>query len=249
MKHVVLTGAIKDGYGEAILRKLITKGYTVHGTYEDDLTEKAANIQRELSNIELYNVDHSNRSSLRTFVDSVKKHKLHALINAQMFFQMENLNDFDHETWDKSLSVNLTAPNFLFHELKQSLISSSSVVVITSTEGFIGSFGASAYACSKAAIHNLVQSHANISGKLGIRVNAVAAGWIGGVMDDDEVFNKSRDITPLGRLGRPEEIAEIVYFLIAEKSSFINGTVITADGGYRGVDTISKLEFELEIKS
>jgi NAD(P)-dependent dehydrogenase (short-subunit alcohol dehydrogenase family) len=65
-------------------------------------------------------------------------------------------------------------------------------------------------------------------------------------MDTDEVFNMSRKITPLGRLGTQEEIADITEFLLSEKSSLINGTVITADGGYSGVDMISKYEFEQE---
>jgi NAD(P)-dependent dehydrogenase (short-subunit alcohol dehydrogenase family) len=119
------------------------------------------------------------------------------------------------------------------------------MTVVTSTEGFIGSFGAHAYAATKAAIHNLVQSLANIAGN-GVRVNAVAAGWIGGVMNTDEVFNLSRAMTPLGRLGTPDEIAAVVAFLASREASFVNGSVVTADGGYSGVDTISKFEFQTE---
>lgn len=249
MKKIVLTGAAKDGYGESILRKLVENGFFVYGTYEKKLADKAKSLQKELKNVKLYSVDHSNRKSLTRFIDRIKDDKIEGLITAQMFFNMENLEKFDHDIWDKSLAVNLTAPNYLFHELKPNLNNPSSVVIVTSTEGFAGSFGASAYACTKAAIHNLVKTHANTSGKSGIRVNAVAAGWIGGVMDTDEVFNLSRNITPLGRLGRPEEIAETVYFLISENSSFINGSVITADGGYSGVDTISKFEYEEELKN
>ncbi len=249
MKRIVLTGAAKDGYGEAILRKLVDNGYFVYGTYEKELADKAENLQKELKNVKLYSVDHSKRSSLARFIEKIGDDKIEGLVTAQMFFNMENLDNFDHDTWDKSLAVNLTAPNYLFHELKSNFSNPSSVVIVTSTEGFAGSFGASAYACTKAAIHNLVKTHANISGKQGIRVNAVAAGWIGGVMDTDEVFNLSRNITPIGRLGRPEEIAETVYFLISNNSSFINGSVITADGGYSGVDTISKFEYEEELKN
>ena len=69
---------------------------------------------------------------------------------------------------------------------------------------------------------------------------------VGGVMDTDEVFNMSRAITPLGRLGSPEEIASVVAFLVSDDASFVNGTVVTADGGYSGVDTIAKYEFDSE---
>ena len=88
------------------------------------------------------------------------------------------------------------------------MVPGSSIVIITSTEAYRGSYGASAYAATKAAIHNLVRTLANNLGQRGIRINALPAGWIGGEMDTDEVFNKSRSLTPLGRLGTDEEIAK-----------------------------------------
>jgi NAD(P)-dependent dehydrogenase (short-subunit alcohol dehydrogenase family) len=157
---------------------------------------------------------------------------------------MENPNDFDHAIWDKSLSINLTAPNYLVHELKGQMNVGSSIVIITSTEGFRGSYGASAYAATKAAIHNLVKTLANNLGKRGIRINALPAGWIGGEMDTDEIFNKSRSMTPLGRLGTDDEIANVAYFLFSKESSFVNGTTLVADGGYLCSDPLSKFEFE-----
>ena len=63
-------------------------------------------------------------------------------------------------------------------------------------------------------------------------------------MDTDEVFNMSRKITPLERLGDPNEVANVVSFLLSQDSSFVNGTVIVADGGYSGVDAIAKYEFD-----
>jgi NAD(P)-dependent dehydrogenase (short-subunit alcohol dehydrogenase family) len=123
------------------------------------------------------------------------------MVYAQFYFEMENPNAFDHNVWDKSIAINLTAPNYLIHELKDKMVNGSSIVIITSTEGFRGSYGASAYAATKAAIHNLVKTLANNLGKRGIRINALPAGWIGGEMDTDEIFNKSRSMTPLGRLG------------------------------------------------
>ena len=244
MKKIVLTGALKAGYGEAILRKLIENNYFVYGTFEKELSNKSLDILNELNNIELFEVDHSDRVSVQNFVNQIKGNKIDGLINAQMFFEIENIENFDYNLWDKSLAVNLTTPNFLFHELKTSMNKGSSVIIVTSTEAFTGSFGGGTYACTKAAIHNLVKTHANISGENDIRVNAVAAGWVGGVMDTDEVFNLSRNITPLKRLCEPKEIADVVYFLVSPNSSFVNGSVITVDGGYTGVDTIAKFEFE-----
>lgn len=243
-KTVVLTGSALQGIGEAILRLLLSEGYHVIGTYEPDQKQRVAELSKELPDVLFHEVEHASRPSLAKFVQGIKNTKLDGLVNAQMFFHMEDPDNFDHNIWEKSLAINLTAPNFLFHELKSQFIKGGAIVTITSTEGFIGSFGASAYAATKAAIHNLIKTHANTVGSKGIRVNAIATGWIGGVMDTDEVFNMSRRITPLSRLGNPEEIAAVTSFLLSEKSSFINGTVIVADGGYSGVDTISKHEFE-----
>ena len=63
-------------------------------------------------------------------------------------------------------------------------------------------------------------------------------------MDTDEIFNKSRSMTPLGRLGTDEEIANVTCFLLSKESSFVNGTTIVADGGYLCSDPLSKYEFE-----
>jgi len=158
-------------------------------------------------------------------------------------------DSFDHAVWDKSLAINLTAPNYLIHELKGQMNTGGSIVIITSTEGFRGSYGASSYAATKAAVHNLVKILANNLGRREIRINALPAGWIGGEMDTDEIFNKSRNLTPLGRLGFDEEIANVAYFLLSQESGFVNGTTLVTDGGYLCSDPLSKYEFEETFKS
>ena len=246
-KRYLVTGAAKPGYGTAITKRLLAEGQNVIGSYEIEDQDNAEALLKEYAQtnrLQLMAINHGNRQELAKLVDAAKTLPLAGIVHGQFFFAMENPESFDYDQWDFSLAVNLTAPNYLTHELKNDLISDSSVIVITSTEGFIGSFGASSYAACKAAIHNLVKTLANNLGSRSIRVNAIAAGWIGGVMDTDEVFNMSRRITPLSRLGRAEEIASVAWFLLSSESSFVNGTVITADGGYTGVDTISKYEFE-----
>lgn len=243
--RVVVIGAAKTGYAESITRKLINEGYSVIGTYDEEYADNAKKMQAEFSAdvLTLKQVDLSSRNELSTFVKSVEG-EISGMIFAQFFFYMEDPNHFDHLMWDKSLAINLTAPNYLVHELKDQMVPGSSIVIITSTEAYRGSYGASAYAATKAAIHNLVRTLANNLGQRGIRINALPAGWIGGEMDTDEVFNKSRSLTPLGRLGTDEEIANVAYFLFSKESSFVNGTTIVADGGYLGSDPLSKYEFE-----
>ena len=243
--RVVVIGAAKTGYAESITRKLINEGYSVIGTYDEEYADNAKKMQAEFSAdvLTLKQVDLSSRNELSTFVKSVEG-EISGMIFAQFFFYMEDPDHFDHLMWDKSLAINLTAPNYLVHELKDQMVPGSSIVIITSTEAYRGSYGASAYAATKTAIHNLVRTLANNLGQRGIRINALPAGWIGGEMDTDEVFNKSRSLTPLGRLGTDEEIANVAYFLFSKESSLVNGTTIVADGGYLGSDPLSKYEFE-----
>ena len=243
--NAVVIGAAKPGYAEAITRKLIKNGFKVIGTYDTEFEENATKLSKEFSSekLTLKSLDLSSRNDLKSFVDDIVD-TIDAFVFAQFYFDMENPDDFNHEIWDKSIAINLTAPNYLIHELKNKMNAGSSIVILTSTEGFRGSYGASAYAATKAAIHNLVKTLANNLGKRGIRINALPAGWIGGEMDTDEIFNKSRSMTPLGRLGTDEEIANVTCFLLSKESSFVNGTTIVADGGYLCSDPLSKYEFE-----
>jgi NAD(P)-dependent dehydrogenase (short-subunit alcohol dehydrogenase family) len=242
----VVTGAASEGIGTAITRRLVADGHDVVGTYEPEDAANAEALRSELATVTLVETDHADREQLDRFVRGLaSRGRVQVLVNAQFHFAMENPDAFDFAIWDRSLAVNLTAPLFLFHRISPYLAADAAIVTVTSTEGFVGSYGAAAYAATKAAAHNLTMTLANIAGERGAtRVNAVAAGWIGGVMDTDEVFEMSRSITPLRRLGSPEEIAAVVAFLASSASSFVNGTVITADGGYRGVDTIAKHEYE-----
>jgi NAD(P)-dependent dehydrogenase (short-subunit alcohol dehydrogenase family) len=248
-KTALLTGAASEGIGVAVLKRLLADGYRVIGTYEREDASRAAALEGELEGLSLQEVDHADRDSLESFLEAASGNRVDLLVNAQFFFAMETSASFDFDQWDRSLAVNLSAPAFLYHGLRSAFAEQASVVSVTSTEAFAGSFGASAYAATKAAMHNLTMSLANLGGPDGVRVNAVAAGWIGGVMDTDEVFNMSRSITPLGRLGSPDEVAACVAFLASTEAAFVNGSVLVADGGYLGVDSISKFEFEAEQSS
>ncbi|MFI8771881.1 SDR family NAD(P)-dependent oxidoreductase [Gordonia sp. NPDC062954] len=240
MARIIVFGAAKPGIGQAVTTRLIAEQNSVVGVYNPADADETSEFREKNKIVEWISI---NTFDPQETVDKVTAiTDIDAAIHADMYFTMERATSFDIDSWQKSLAANLTTPKIIGHAAQTFWPSCSSVVFVTSSEANTGSFGAHAYAATKAAVHNLTKSLANVAAGR-TRYNSVAAGWIGGVMDTDEVFNRSREVTPMGRLGSPEEIAATVSWLLGSESSFVNGTTVFADGGYTGVDTISKFEY------
>lgn len=234
-----------EGIGLAISKKLISDGYKVVVAYPGE--EEAINkVKPELVNAEFINADFSTKDRILEFVDKVKAHRFDAIVNNAAYFSYEKFSDFDYSIWEETFTTNLTAPLILIHELKPNLRDGGAIVNISTTDAFVGAYASSAWAASKSALLNLTKSFANNLGSRGIRTNAVAVGWVSDVQDlgDAGIMGESSNITPLGRLGTLEEVAEVVSFLLSEKASFVNGATIIVDGGYSCVDIIGKKEAE-----
>ena len=245
-KSYVVNGAANPGFGETTARTIIDNGHKVFGLYEHDYEENANKLKAEFGtdSLELISIDNTDLDSLKAVMRSIPS-ELDGFVNAYFMFKIEDVNAFNYDLAEKLFRANYHAPMLMAIELKKKMKKGSSIVIVTSTEAERGSFGGITYAAAKAAVHNMIKSLACNWGKEDqIRVNAVAAGWIGGEMDTDGPFSVSIDITPLGRLGRPEEVANTVYFLLSDKASFINAQTIFVDGGYLSVDAIAKFEYE-----
>jgi NAD(P)-dependent dehydrogenase (short-subunit alcohol dehydrogenase family) len=145
-------------------------------------------------------------------------------------------------TWDAALATNLTAPMMLAQLVARRLIEGKRpgrIINIVSIYGLRASsiYRLSAYTASKAALTNLTRQLAVEWAGYGILVNAIAPGWIpteateGGMANQE---NRERMVrgTPLGRLGRPEEIRGAVIYLASAASSYVTGAVLSVDGGY-----------------
>lgn len=245
-KTYVVNGAAHAGFGETTARLLINRGYKVVGLYEAEDQNNAETLSKEFSNeiLELINIDSTNLENLKTIINSIQG-PIDGFVNACFMYDMDNLSDYDFNLAEKIFRLNYHAPVLMAVELKKKMKKGGAIVIVSSTESERGSFGGMSYAATKAAISNVIKSLACNYGKNDqIRVNAVAAGWIGGEMDTDGPFAISIDITPLGRLGRADEVAKTVCFLLSEEASFINAQTIMVDGGYLAVDDIAKYEYE-----
>lgn len=228
--------------GPAICERLLADGFDVSATYGSEDQDFVTNMP-VIDNLKLHCVDLFSRSSVTAFADKMKGRKINAIVNTATYFDFERFFDYNYEIWDKTIAANVTAPFILVHELKSALATGASIINLSTTDAFVGAFASTAFAASKLALLSITKSFANNLGPLGIRCNAIAAGWIGDVAQGaTETQKGSVEITPLKRLGRPSEIANTVSFLISEQASFINGATIVVDGGYTGVDLIGKRE-------
>jgi NAD(P)-dependent dehydrogenase (short-subunit alcohol dehydrogenase family) len=138
--------------------------------------------------------------------------------------------------WSQVLSVNLDSAFFLLREAAPAMrrAGGGAVVLVSSINGERGKLGQSNYAASKAGLNALARSAALELGRFGVRVNAVAPGWVETPMTADlDAGLRERAVaeTPLGRLGRPEDVAGAALFLCSDMSRHITGQVLRVDGG------------------
>jgi NAD(P)-dependent dehydrogenase (short-subunit alcohol dehydrogenase family) len=241
MKQVLVTG-ISKGIGQAIARKLVNDGYFVHGTYNTSKTE-AESLKSELKNLEIYQVDFSDRKQTLKFLENIKNLKFDGLVNNAGIIIFEKFDELKIENWDKVMDVNLHTPFILSHGLRNQFNTGGVIVNIASTDGLTGSFASLSYSASKAALINLTKSLGNVFGKKGIRAVSVSPGWVGSGMDSPAI-KEAMDNNPLGRNAGHKEIASVVSYLLSGGASFINGQNIIVDGGYTNVDPILKKESE-----
>lgn len=240
-KIAVVTGA-SAGIGRAIAIQLAKAGYEVHGVF--NASKAAAESLGKEFGIIFHQADLSGREQTLKLAEELSSLEIHALVNDAGVWAADNLEDMSYENWDRTLEVNLTAPLILSLALSGSIQKNGSIINIASTDGFMGAFDGLSYSASKAALINITKSLSIHFGPKGVRVNAVAPGWIDTAMVADVPAQTSQELTPLGRNGKPEEVAGVVEFLISGKASYISGETINVDGGLINVDYVLKKESE-----
>lgn len=156
-------------------------------------------------------------------------------------FHKQGSDDTSVAQWRQTLDLNLTSTFLLTRaaiaHMRRARESPASVVVVTSQIGLVGHARGAAYAASKAGLNGMVRSLALEWASEGIRVNAVGPGpvrtaMVAAVTADPAALAAMEQSIPMGRLGEPHEIAELISFLLSARAGFITGQVVCADGGF-----------------
>jgi NAD(P)-dependent dehydrogenase (short-subunit alcohol dehydrogenase family) len=236
---VVMTGAAQ-GIGRAIALRLSTSGIrlALWDVLEDGLAQTAEACRSNGSEARTDIVDMGDARAVeraaRALLDDLGTP--YAVINNAAIFPRAFVLDMDLEQWERVLRVNLTAPFLLTKLLAPAMVDAKRGVVINvaSTVGLRGDPRGAHYASSKAGLIALTKSYAQALGPSGIRVNCILPGIsdtaqpLAG-MTRDELLGKGRDI-PLGRIGRAEDMAGIVAFLLGPDALYISGQSIAING-------------------
>ncbi len=241
MKTVLITGGSR-GIGKAVAIKFAEKGNQIIINYvsEKTDTEKLKNelLEAGAKDVLLKKADVSNSEDVKNMVkESIEKfEKIDILVNNAGITKDNLLMRMSEEEFDKVIQINLKGTYLVTKEVTKYMMKkrSGSIVNLASVVGVAGNAGQCNYAASKAGIIGFTKSIAKELASRNIRANAVAPGFIETDMTNvlkEEIKENINSQIPLRRMGSAKEVAELVYFLGEDASSYITGQVINVDGG------------------
>ena len=242
-RTALVTGS-NQGIGRAYAVALAEAGADIIGvSSSNNFSETEKEVRARGRKFKSYASDFSNRESLYSFIDSVKSDftKIDILVNNAGTIMRKPVSEHPDEYWDKVIDVNLTAQFILTREIGKEMAARGygKIVFVASLLSFQGGIFVPGYAASKGGVKQLTMAFANEWASKGVTVNAIAPGYISTentkALREDPVRSRSiLERIPAGRWGEPEDLMGTVVFLCSDASSYMNGSVVTVDGGWMG---------------
>jgi NAD(P)-dependent dehydrogenase (short-subunit alcohol dehydrogenase family) len=243
-KVALITGA-SSGIGRAAALLFVSNGYSVvaFGRNESELFSLRDDARTTDGAIRLHLGDITEVSQVDRLVSETidSLGRIDVLVNAAGIIKTGNISDTTLDEWDKMMNINLRSAFYLMQKCVPHLeATKGNVVNVSSVTGTRAFPNVLAYCVSKAATDQLTRCTALELAPKGVRVNAVNPGVVvtnlhkrGGMSEADYVkfLENAKNTHPIGRAGKPEEVAELIYFLASEKASWITGATYEIDGG------------------
>ena len=238
-KVVLVTGGTR-GIGEAIVRKFALLKYDIIFTYVKN-SNKAHELKLELETKYNINVlpimaNIANEGEINHLFKEIDAHYNHIdiLVNNAGIAYDSLVEDKTKESFMHVLEVNLVGPFLMCQKIKK-YMDKGSIINISSTNGIDTYYPYSMdYDSSKAGLNSITKNFAVLYAP-NIRVNAVACGWVNTDMNkelDEEIIKEETEKILVKRYAEPEEIANVVAFLVSDEASYINGEIVRVDGGF-----------------